>query len=146
MQIIKTQIDPDGPFITAIVGVSRPRQNAIEAEGGIVPSQQAVRLLIDTGASGTCIDKATLDALEVQSTGVVQMYSASSAPEWRAVYDISLWIPISPNLPPHMISRGISVMECSMAHHGFEGVLGRDVLAVCVLTYNGPEKVATLAM
>jgi hypothetical protein len=135
----------DGAFVTAIVGVSKPHEDALLNEDRPLPSRQEVRLLIDTGASGTFIDESVLANLEIAPSGFEGMASASRKNELRNTYDISLWIPDNHG-KLWIVSRGMRVMESNSARHGFTGLLGCDVLARGSLLFDGLNKIARLTL
>jgi hypothetical protein len=58
-----------------------------------------------------------------------------------STYDVEMTIL---GLEPKTIST-LSVMSGNLLAQGIHGLLGRDVLADCRLTYAGPEKVVLLS-
>lgn len=56
MPSINIQINHLGPVVETHIGVSMPRRAAMELANVAVPDPVMCRLLIDTGASATCID------------------------------------------------------------------------------------------
>jgi len=67
------------PMINLGVMVSAARRAALQAANLPIPAVQAVRGLIDTGASHTCIDPSVFQALQLQPTGSVPMHTPSTA-------------------------------------------------------------------
>jgi hypothetical protein len=134
-----------GAFITALVGVSKPHENALRSADYPLPSLQEVRLLIDTGATGTCIDESVLANLEIAPSGFEELASASRKNEYRNTYDISLWIPDRDN-NLWIVSRCMRVMESNSARLGFTGLLGRNVIARGSLLFDGLNKAAQLTL
>lgn len=129
----------------AIIGVSAPRMQALQQAAQPVPAAQQVRVLIDTGASGTCVDPSVLTSLGLTPTGQVPVNSATSGqtPVMCDQYDVGLIIPgptgpfIAPTIP-------VTAHELLVAQ-GFHALIGRDVLARCVFVYNGTMGLFTLA-
>ena len=146
MPILTVPIGPDGPILSLQVGISEPRRRAMEADDLVAPANQTALLLIDTGASHTCVDPSIIRALEIQPLGIAYMHSASTGekPEQRYQFDLSLWVPVDgPSL--HPLARAMSVMECVFQFHGFHGLLGRDILDKCRMEYIGPSRQVVLS-
>lgn len=139
------QILPAGPMADAYVGVSQPRAQALQQAGQAVPGPQQVRVLIDTGASGCCVDPVVLTALGLTPTGQIPVNSATSGatPVMCDQYDVGLIIPpptgpfVAPTIP-------VTAHQLLLAQ-GFHALIGRDVLSRCVLVYNGAISLFTLA-
>jgi Aspartyl protease len=130
---------PDGPVVVAIVGVSAPRMDALTKANQPVPTAQQVRALIDTGAGGTAVDSSIIQALQLVATGTVPIRTPSTGaqPHQCNQYDVGIALPMRHGL--HMMNLVIPVIEANLAAQGIHVLLGRDVLANCVLTYNGLE-------
>jgi gag-polyprotein putative aspartyl protease len=87
--------------------------------------------LIDTGASMTCISRQVVQAVGLQSAGMVQMLSATqTVPVHRYLVDLLL-----PFGSAGLLQQGIYVMEFQVAGtHPFQMLLGRDILCQGVFT------------
>lgn len=135
-----------GPIVTAVVAVSEARVKALAAANQTIPPPQTVQALLDTGASGTCIDPTVLQALSLQPTGSTQVLTPSSGPSGatKNQYDVGLLIPGGTNQPP-LIKTTIPVIESDLKVQGIQALIGRDVLSECVLIYNGRAGFFTLA-
>jgi predicted aspartyl protease len=132
------QVSTNGPIVDLIVSASEAKKAALIAANQPIPQVQAVRGLIDTGASCTCVDPAVLEALHLKPTGNTSVHTPStgSAPQSAATFDVGLVIPCT-NSVPFMLST-IEVIESHLfLAQGFHVLLGRDVLAHCHFTYNG---------
>jgi Aspartyl protease len=137
-----------GPILSGYIGVSQARASALIAAGQAVPNPVQIRGLVDTGASGTCVDPSVLTTLGLTPTGsiTVNTPSTGSQPHVADQYDVSLMIPGSlPTHPP--LSIGNLPVLCSelLAQQGFHALIGRDILSICLLSYNGPAGFFTLA-
>jgi aspartyl protease len=138
MPHITLQITPDGPLCDAFVGVSQARRDALVAASQPVPAIVRIRGLIDTGASCTCIDPSALTTLGLSPTGTAMVNSPTTGatPKTTNQYDVSLVIPHATLAPLRRTT--IAVIETELfAAQGFHALIGRDVLADCVLYYNG---------
>jgi len=70
--------------------------------------------------------------------------STGSQPHQASQYDVALGIPCGQQTP---LYRGtLAVLEAQLLQmQGFHALIGRDVLAACLLTYNGGTRLFTLA-
>jgi hypothetical protein len=137
---------PDGPVVAAIVGVSAPRMDALTNANQPIPRPQQVRALIDTGASGTAVDSSIIQALQLVPTGTVGIRTPSSGTQVHQCnqYDVGIGLPMRHGF--HLMTLVIPVVEANLAPQGIQALLGRDVLANCVLTYNGLEDYFVIAV
>ncbi|MCP5197532.1 MAG: aspartyl protease family protein [Gammaproteobacteria bacterium] len=145
MPSVNLNILPLGPVIDVHVGVSSPRREALTEAGQPVPSPVACRLLIDTGASGTCIDSELIKQLQLSPSGIVSIHIPSTNANQShpcQQYDVSLLIP-HPRIS--RVFSAIPIIASSFSHQGIDGLLGRDVLASCLLVYNGELGIYTLS-
>ena len=105
----------------------------------LFPEDVLTRALVDTGASGTCIDPKILSTkLQLTPTGQTQVHTPSSGkkPHLADVYDVSLKI-YGPTLDQVLEFPVIPVMACDLSAQGIQALIGRDILSKCVLVYNG---------
>lgn len=133
-----------GPVIEIVVGVTQARADALAAAGQAVPNWITARVLIDTGASGTCLDPTIIQPLGLQPTGVIQVQTPSTngIPHQMLQYDVRLWVS-SPQ--SGRFFDALPITESHFKSQGIDGLLGRDVLEGCVLITNGEAGIVTLA-
>jgi hypothetical protein len=138
-------VSPGGPLIDLFVGVSAPRQAALQKAGQTVPPPVRARFMIDTGASNTVIDPAILNQLNLSPTGVTSVHTPSTGnvPHQVQQYDISLLI-AHPTITRHF--HALPVSECLLKVQGFDGLLGRDILRECLFIYTGPDNAFILSI
>lgn len=145
MPSVSLQILPLGPVIDIHIGVSGPRREALSQANQSVPPYVPCRLLIDTGASSTCVDPWIIKKLNLSPSGIVSIHtpstSANSAHSCQQ-YDVSLLIS---HTAINRVFAAIPVIESNLVHQGIDGLLGRDVLSQCLLIYNGELGIYTLA-
>jgi predicted aspartyl protease len=136
---------PSGPLMDAFVGVSDARRTALQSLNQPIPNPIQVRALIDTGASGTCVDPSVMTALALTPKGQIQMCTPSTGavPHTADQYDVSIFIPCGAN--PAFVRRTLGVACVELAAQGFHVLIGRDILRACLLTYNGTTGSFTLA-
>lgn len=134
-------------MLDAIVGVSAPRVTALKQANQPIPNSIRIRVLVDTGASCTFIDESILSTdLGLTPTGQSPVTVANGVTEDRDEYDVGLAIPpASPHDTP-MVFGTIRVMATPLrTTQGFDALLGRDILSMCILHYNGTAGLFTLA-
>lgn len=145
MPHLTAQISVDGPILDFVIGVSSPRAEALRKGGNPVPQQIKIRGLIDTGASGTCIDPTCLTALGLSPTGQVPIHTPSTeegTPKILRQFDISLVL-MHPGISFQL--NTLAVIESRLIYQGYHALIGRDVLKSCLFVYNGDEETFSLA-
>jgi hypothetical protein len=86
------QISAYGPLLDLIIGVSAPRTVALSQANRPIPAAIPIRALIDTGASGSCVDQHVLKQLGVTPTGTVSIHTPSTGGAMHSCnqFDVSL--------------------------------------------------------
>ena len=134
------QIENAGPLLNVQIGVSGPRMAALEQANRPIPPVFSARGLVDTGASCTAIDPSVVTDLELSPTGDMAAITPGTTPGTKPVdvsqYDVGVLIYGINNLNPLVIPV-LPVIEVELANQGFQALIGRDILARCVLIYNG---------
>lgn len=128
-----------GPVISALVGVSHSRRDALMAAERSVPAPISIRALIDTGASHTCVDSSVIRALQVSPTQTVQIHTPSTGaePHTSREYDISLVVPGAVRDQAPLTIAVTPVVATELVGTGVQALIGRDILGACMLLYNG---------
>lgn len=98
-----------------------------------------VLALIDTGASTTAVSHKVVKRLKLVPRGTAKVYTSHKRPEMRNEFDISLEF----NADTYLTI--VRVLDASLQDHNIDCLIGRDVLAHGVFTYNGPKKQVKLA-
>jgi hypothetical protein len=151
MDTLRGPIDPAGVTVSVFIGLSAPDAANLRRAGRPIPPAVRVQALVDTGADTTCLDPnalVTLTAVGVTPLriGLVNVPTLGGLRP-MVEYTVSLTIPPPGGMP----SRGgltlcnLPVVEQPLGQIGYEALLGRDVLAHCVLIYDGPSRAYTLA-
>ena len=138
------QINPSGALINLSIGVSVSRASALKNASQPIPNSILVQGLIDTGASGVCIDPTLTQLLSLQPTGTSEMLTPSTGntPQITPVYDISIKIP---HAGTSLDFDSVPAMESVLLNQGFHVLIGRDILSKCLLIYDGVTNLCTLA-
>lgn len=144
MPHLTLQISPGGPLIDLTVGVSVPRAQALRKSAQPIPSPVQLRGLIDTGASGTCIDAPALHGLGLAPTGQIPVHTPSTgtAAHVSDQYDVSLTL-LHPRLNLHL--GATPVIASHLSAQGIQALIGRDVLSQCLFVYDGMAGIFSLA-
>jgi predicted aspartyl protease len=134
-------------MVVAHVGVSQGRRAALIAANVPVPPTITVQAIIDTGASGVCIDPSVLAQLNLTPTGTASVNTPTTGanPAQVNTYDVALMIPAVVGQPP-LIHQTLAVMESDLfAMQGFHALIGMSVLRGCHLTVDGQTGLFSLA-
>lgn len=132
-------IDAGGPIVNAVVQVSEGRRAALNSAGQTEPPMQAIRALIDTGASFTSIEPKVLQDLSLTPTGTIDFVTPSTGQNVATAdtYDVDLSIYRTQNDPP-LLMANLRVAACELfLKQGIHALIGRDVLSRCIFVYNG---------
>jgi hypothetical protein len=142
------QIIPQGPLLTAYIGVSDAKKAALLNTNQPVPNLIQIRALVDTGASSTCVDPSVLQTLALAPTGqaTVNTPSTGNQPHTADQYDASFIVPGSGATQAPLVVPNLPVICAELLQsQGFHALIGRDILSLCLLLYNGPGGFFTLA-
>jgi hypothetical protein len=139
-------ISAQGPIVDVGIMVSTARQQALEDAGQAVPPPQLVRALIDTGASISGVDPSVLLALGLSPTGEAEIHTPTTGavPARTPTYDVRIGILAGRPGDLHFISETIQVTSTELSSQGFLVLIGRDILANCILYFNGADGVFSL--
>jgi len=130
-----------GPCIQVSIGLAQAIAEQVLISGNQVPAPVVGLALIDTGASVTCIDDAVAQSLGLPVVDVAQMTSASHTATEVNIY------------PAFMQILGVSLsfnvdraMGANLASQGLIALIGRDLLQIATLHYDGPAGNISLAL
>ncbi len=133
--------------VLAYIGVSQARRTALATLEKSIPPAVPIQAIIDTGASGVCIDTTVLARLDLSPTGSTQVHTPTTGAEPARIntFDVILMIPGIPGHSP-MVHQIIEVMESNLsAMQGFHALIGMSVLRACLLTLDGQTGLFSLA-
>ncbi len=139
-------IEQYGPLLNVLLTVSAPRMVALDEMKKPIPQGFVAYGLVDTGASCTSIDPVVIEALELQPINKVSMVTPSTGPDPILVnqYDIGVTIYSSEDQEPMRIPA-LPVCESTLRNQGFQSLIGRDILSLCLLFYNGATQQYSLS-
>jgi len=119
-----------GPLVDMKVWIGTAVEQALKKAGNDVPSPFSVTGMIDTGATGSVIQPAAVQALGLQPVGVVLINTPSSQNISCFQYLVRL---IFPN---NVVVESLAI-EAPLIGQQIQCLVGRDVLAHGVLVYTG---------
>ncbi len=143
MPTLSGSLTPQGAMIDVKL-MQSPRRVAAKKRANQPFAQPViVRALIDTGAGCSALDRNVITQLDLSHHGVAWIHTPSTGLSLAArnTYDVFL---ILGEGSPNPLTMTIPVVESDFASEGFYVLIGRDVLARCVLTYNGPQSLFEL--
>jgi hypothetical protein len=129
-----------GPVVQVTVTIEQNAGKGLLSQGKALPTPRVGLALIDTGASGTCIDDQAAQELGLPIIDVAKMTSATHAEQQCNVYPVSIAI------PPVLTLNCPRTMGAALAAQGLLVLIGRDILTRCNLFYNGPIGQFTLSL
>jgi hypothetical protein len=135
-----------GPLMQVQVEVPQALAAYLSKQGQPIPAPQSGWALIDTGATRTCVDRDVLTRLGVQPTGTVKTGTAAGQVE-QLLFPAKLSFPAAGNFQVEFGSViAVDLRGQTIAGTNVVVLVGRDVLSRCLLVYNGPAGIFTLAM
>jgi hypothetical protein len=132
-------IDNNGPIINVLIAPSFLRKNLLIAAGLPLANPIFARMLIDTGASSTCIENSILASLGLVPTGSILMNTPSTgqAPLPAFVYDVEMQF--SGHNGSNYTFPNLAAVGCDFTGQNIDGLFGRDALGQSRLIYSGPD-------
>jgi len=129
-----------GPIIEVTISLVAAAEEALRVAGQPVPDAVKGQMMIDTGAGGTVIAPGIAARLGLRPVGVQQVGTpATPTPVLLPSYAARLTLPNGPFFEA-------TVIEAQLGGQAIDGVIGRDILAQCVLIYVGYMNQFTLAV
>ena len=122
-----------GAVLNVAISVHPALAASLDREGRIAPAPLTGLALIDTGATMTAIDHNVASQLDLAPVGIIQTGTAGGRMDCF-LYPVRITFPDA-GLPGADLTHAAG---CDLAGQGYLALIGRDLLANFVLTYNGP--------
>ncbi len=133
------------PIIEVYLSTCEWERELFLAQGRTFPPSLLIQALVDTGASRSLVDLAILERLGVApaSEDVVLFTASGGGAQTRKAYMVDVALAGDRHGP---IANDLLVLGAPVADDlRVDMLLGRDVLAACILTYDGIDRRFTLA-
>lgn len=118
-----------GPAILVEIHLPQAARTALQKNGHKPPFERA-EALIDTGASGTCIDNGIAKRLGLVARDRMVVLTPGG-PCHQLRYDAALF------LPALQLWRELPVLGAHLAPQPHHALIGRDILSMGTLVYSG---------
>ena len=130
-----------GPIVPVELMVSDAHQEVLKQQQNPIPDPMKGFALIDTGALSTCLDISTAEIIGLPVCGTTEITSASHTVE-VPIFVGKLVLPDFININ---VQRGAGVNLKGLGKYKEFGtdldliaLIGRDILEIAILVYNGP--------
>lgn len=145
MPQIVLPVQSNGLLVDVQVGVSAARKAQLWKRGISIPPPVSATFIIDTGADTTLVNDQIMRTLALTPTDQAKVLTSASVgvPEVYDVFDVELEI-INRKGQPSWTLQPLAVLAKHLPNQGTDGMLGRDVLGLGVLEYDGPRAVFKL--
>ena len=123
-------IERDGPLVDVLIGPSRILIEKLKQENLKIPQPISVKMLFDTGASGTVIQDGLPQKLGLKPLGQTSILTPSSEDCRCLIYQLSIAF-------PNRVVTECPVIAAPLKGQIIQGLLGRDILRHGIFIYNG---------
>jgi hypothetical protein len=138
-------LGPDGPTLAVVIGLTGREMASLVSVGQPIPAPLTLRGYLDTGTDASCIAPWAVQQLGLARLGSVSTHTAGGQVKAR-LFDVSLTISgPAGKAGPFLVRDHLTVMELAHPLPNLDALVGRDVLAECLLIIDGPGKQFTLA-
>lgn len=147
MPIVNGPIGPFGAVLDVEVGVNTELAADLIGVGRPVPPPVYVKAMIDTGASVSAFSKTVFDSLSLLPVDRVPILTPSTPthqPHLADLYHVHLSI-VANGSPRAFQDFYVIVAEGWHPLEQATALIGRDILALCLLNYHGLDGVFTLS-
>ena len=122
-----------GAILNVAISVHPALAASLDRHGSFAPAPVTGLALIDTGATMTAIDQNVATQLDLAPVGTIRTGTAGGRMDF-SLYPVRITFPDA-GLPGTDLTRAAG---CDLAGQGYPALIGRDILANFVMTYNGP--------
>lgn len=131
----------DGPVVDITLSLTGAAQAALTQNTQPIPPPVNAQLLVDTGASHSCVASGVLGPLGLHPVGTLNINTPSSHNVACATYAVRLTLPYGGYLDTSVIETPPGGFAGQTVH----GLLGRDILRYGILIYLGQRGQFTLS-
>jgi hypothetical protein len=130
ISVEEPRLTETGPVLPIRVGVSEAEEAALRRARRTVPETIPARALIDTGSGRSIIQRGLARRLGLTPVGVVEFDTPSSTDVSAVEYYARFWFDSAAAVES-------KVMEAPLPVPSVRAIIGRDILALGVLRYDG---------
>lgn len=144
MERLIIPIGRHGAFVDLIVGITTQHATARRAAAltPIVPLKMTA--ILDTGSETTVIPRAAVNQLELVPRGRAHLFQAfETEPQPAFKYDVSLAV-LTAEERFLSLTGGIQIVGAPLDEAAYEAIVGRDVLRLLEMHYDGRRASAAL--
>ena len=134
----RSNIKDEGAIVEIVIVPSEPVAAKLRQEQKTVPSFKAIAL-IDTGSSISSITQPIVDALGLNVHDIQGIGTPKGKKEGQFLYDVAFILPISMRM-----ALAVQVVCADLEDQPYQALIGRDILSMCTLFYNGADGSFTL--
>ena len=138
-----------GPIAPAEIHVPQELAQLLDSQSRPVPPAESGMVLIDTGASKSCVDMSVITALGVSPVGQVNLGTAGgqvTASLYPARFVIGPGYPGAINVNFSQVVGVDLSGQSSVGDQKLIGLIGRDILSRGIFIYNGSTGSFSLAL
>lgn len=136
-----------GPVLAVQIEIPAALATQLQKDNQKIPSPVLGQALIDTGASVSAVDAAVVGQLGVQPVGIKNVGTAGG-PQQQATYPAKFSFP-GTKLPSiefnELLGANLAGQQLPLPQGQIIALLGRDILQLFILVYNGPGGMYSVA-
>lgn len=134
-----------GPVLPVEVAVPSALSKLLAQQGQNIPSPISGFVLIDTGATRSCVHIDVVSKLGVNPIGIIELATASGKSQHH-LYPAKFNFPAIKFQVEFSSLIGVDLRAQSIGGQKIIALMGRDLLAQCLLVYNGTKGSFTIAL
>jgi len=132
-----TDLQQNGPLLQVAIHPVKAIRDIFASEGTTY-QPQTVSALVDTGASHSMVDRSIPQNLGISTVGETTLWSATHSDVPSQMFDVTFIILAD-------FVKEVQCLESDFSGRPFMAIIGRDILAGCVLVYTGWTNTFTLS-
>lgn len=132
-----TDLQENGPLLQVVLHPVQAVRDIFTSEGKTY-QPLTVSALVDTGASHSMVDSSIPQSLGINTVGEATLTSATHRDVPTQMFDLTFVIMAD-------FVKEVRCLESDFTGRPFNAIIGRDILASCVLIYTGWTNTFTLS-